>query len=63
VPVPIPASVAEKLKRNSDGKDPDAPLLTKPSGKRWKQSEADARAKPVASLFVRNNKARQQSWR
>jgi hypothetical protein len=39
VPVPIPASVAEKLKRASEGKAPDAPLLTKPSGERWKQSD------------------------
>ena len=39
VPVPIPASVAEKLKRESDGKITDAPLLTKPSGERWKQSD------------------------
>jgi integrase len=39
VPVPIPASVAEKLKRASEGKAPDTPLLTKPSGERWKQSD------------------------
>ena len=39
VPVPIPASVAEKLRRASEGKAPDAPLLTKPSGERWKQSD------------------------
>ena len=39
VPVPIPASVAEKLKRASKGKATDAPLLTKPSGERWKQSD------------------------
>lgn len=39
VPVPIPASVAEKLKRTSESKATDAPLLTKPSGERWKQSD------------------------
>jgi integrase len=39
VPVPIPTSMAEKLKRASEGKATDAPLLTKPSGERWKQSD------------------------
>lgn len=39
VPVPIPISVAEKLERASKGKAIDAPLLTKPSGERWKQSD------------------------
>jgi integrase len=39
VPVPIPRSVAEKLKRENDGKIADAPLLTKPSSERWKQSD------------------------
>jgi integrase len=39
VPVPIPRSVAGKLKRENDGKIADAPLLTKPSGERWKQSD------------------------
>jgi integrase len=39
VPVPIPTSVAEKLERASKGKAIDAPLLTKPSGERWKQSD------------------------
>ena len=39
VPVPIPASVAEKLERASEGKAIDAPLLTKPSGELWKQSD------------------------
>ena len=39
VPVPIPTSVAEKLKRATEGKVADAPLLTKPSGERWKQSD------------------------
>ena len=39
VSVPIPASVAEKLSRTSKGKATDAPLLTKPSGERWKQSD------------------------
>jgi integrase len=39
VPVPIPVSVAEKLKQVTEGKATDAPLLTKPSGERWKQSD------------------------
>lgn len=40
VPVPIPSSLAEKLKRlASKDKAIDAPLLTKPSGERWKQSD------------------------
>src|ERR1700683_478072 len=39
VSVPIPTSVAEKLRRTSEGKAPDAPLLTKPRGERWKQSD------------------------
>jgi len=39
VPVPIPASVAEKLKQASKGKATDAALLTKPSGERWKQHD------------------------
>jgi integrase len=39
VPVPVPTSVAEKLKRASEGKATEAPLLTKPSGERWKQSD------------------------
>ena len=39
VPVPIPISVAEKLVLASKGKAIDAPLLTKPSDERWKQSD------------------------
>jgi integrase len=39
VPVPIPRSMAETLKRLSKDKAPDSPLLTKPSGERWKQSD------------------------
>ncbi len=39
VPVPIPTSLAEKLKRVSKGEATDAPLLTKPNGERWKQSD------------------------
>jgi integrase len=39
VPVPIPTSVAARLKRTSEGKATEAPLLTKPSGERWKQSD------------------------
>lgn len=38
-PVPIPSSVAEKLTRAAANKPNDAPLLTKPSGDRWKQSD------------------------
>jgi hypothetical protein len=39
VPVPIPESLAEKLRRASNAKESDGPLLTKPSGERWKQSD------------------------
>jgi integrase len=39
VPVPIPVGVAEKLKRAGKDRPTDAPLLTKPSGERWKQSD------------------------
>jgi len=39
VPVPIPSTLAEKLKRASKDKPPDASLLTKMSGDRWKQSD------------------------
>jgi integrase len=39
VPVPIPSRLAEKLKNTSKNKATDAPLLTKPSGDRWKQSD------------------------
>ena len=39
VPVPIPTSVAQKLERAGKGKAIDAPLLTKPSGEHWKQSD------------------------
>jgi integrase len=39
VPVPIPSSMAEKLKRASKDKPSDASLLTKTSGERWKQSD------------------------
>jgi len=39
VPVPIPTNLAQKLQRSSDDKPTDAPLLTKPSGERWKQSD------------------------
>jgi integrase len=39
VPVPIPESLAEKLRIVSNGKESDTPLLTKPSGERWKQSD------------------------
>jgi hypothetical protein len=38
-PVPIPAGVAEKLKCACEGMVTEAPLLTKPSGERWKQSD------------------------
>jgi integrase len=39
VPVPIPSTLAEKLKRASKDKPSDASLLTKTSGDRWKQSD------------------------
>ncbi len=39
VPVPIPSSLAEKLKRASKDQAIDAPLLTKSSGERWKPSD------------------------
>ena len=39
VPVPIPSSLAEKLKLAGKDKASDAPLLIKPSGDRWKQSD------------------------
>jgi hypothetical protein len=39
VPVPIPANLAQKLQRSGGDKTTDAPLLTKPSGERWKQSD------------------------
>ena len=39
VPVPIPTSLAEKLTRAGTGEATDAPLLTKPNGERWKQSD------------------------
>jgi integrase len=39
VPVPIPSTLAEKLKRASNDKPSDASLLTKTSGDRWKQSD------------------------
>jgi integrase len=38
-PVPIPVSVAKKLSRMSEGKTPEAPLMNKTSGERWKQSD------------------------
>jgi len=38
-PVPIPASLAAKLRRIAEGRAPTAPLLTKLSGKPWKKSD------------------------
>jgi integrase len=38
-PVPIPASLAAKLRRIAEGRAPTAPLLTKPSGDPWKKSD------------------------
>jgi len=52
-PVPIPASLAAKLRGIADGKAPDAPLLTKPSGEPWKKSDHSrpfARAAAAAGL-------------
>jgi integrase len=34
-PVPIPVSLAAKLRRIAEGRAPTAPLLTKPTGDRW----------------------------
>ena len=39
VPVPIPSSLAQKLKRASKDKSSEVSLLTKTSGDRWKQSD------------------------
>lgn len=38
-PVPIPASLATKLKVAGSGRAADAPLLTKPSGDSWRKSD------------------------
>jgi integrase len=38
VPVPIPTSLADKLRRTDAGESTD-PLLTKPNGERWKPSD------------------------
>ena len=38
-PVPIPASLAARLAANGDSRDATAPLLTKPSGDRWRRSD------------------------
>ena len=38
-PVPISASLGVKLRHAAKGRAPDAPLLTKPSGDRWKKSD------------------------
>jgi integrase len=38
-PIPIPNSVADKLKRAASGCAPDAALLVKPSGDRWRRSD------------------------
>jgi integrase len=54
-PVPIPPSLAAKLKAASDGRAVDAPLLIKPSGERWRQSNHSypfARAAVAAGLDV-----------
>jgi hypothetical protein len=45
-PVPIPASLAVKLRRIAEDRAPTAPLLTKPSGEPWKKSDH-------SRLFVR----------
>jgi hypothetical protein len=39
VPVPIPTTLAKKLKLTNEGKIDEEPLLTKSSGERWKQSD------------------------
>ena len=38
-PIPIPNSVADKLKRAASGCAPDAALLAKPSGDSWRRSD------------------------
>jgi integrase len=38
-PVPIPASLAARLRAAAWGRAPTAPLLTKPSGEPWKKSD------------------------
>jgi integrase len=52
-PVPIPPSLAAKLRNIANGRAPDASLLIKPSGKPWKKSDHSrlvARAVRAASL-------------
>jgi integrase len=38
-PVPIPAGLAAKLRQASSGRPPDAPLLPKADGTRWRSSD------------------------
>jgi integrase len=38
-PVPVPTNLVERLQRVATGKPADAPLLTKPSGDPWRQSD------------------------
>jgi len=52
-PVPIPSGLAAKLRAVGVGRAPSAPLLTKPSGDRWKKSDHSrpfARAARAAGL-------------
>jgi integrase len=52
-PVPIPVSLAAKLRSAADGRRPTAPLLTKPGGDRWRKSDHSrpfARAVKAAGL-------------
>jgi len=52
-PVPIPISLAAKLRRAAEGRAPTAPLLTKPSGDGWRKSDHSrpcARAVKAAGL-------------
>ncbi len=50
VPVPIPASLAAKLRRAAAGRAPDAPLLHKPNGTRWQHAD---HIKPFAQAAIR----------
>ena len=38
-PVPIPATLAQRLRQVAEGRPPDAPLLRKPSGEPWNRAD------------------------
>ena len=55
-PVPIPTSLATKLRHAAKGRGPTAPLLTKPRGGRWKKSDhARLFARAVRSVGLNPN--------